>query len=127
MTLTSDRIEQLLNDGVRQKTYPGAVWVVGDTDGSHYSGACGHLDPTHPDEPMRLDTIFDIASLTKILAVWSVIGTLWEDDSLALDDKLATLIPDLAAYPLGEVTVHQLLTHTAGLPLRANLKNLYGY
>jgi len=126
MTSTPDRIAQLLQDGVRQKVYPGAVWAVGDADGTHHSGACGLLDPAKPDEPMRLDTIFDVASLTKILAVWSIIGTLWEDGTLTLDDKLATLIPDLAAYPLGEVTVHQLLTHTAGLPLRAQLKNLYG-
>jgi CubicO group peptidase (beta-lactamase class C family) len=126
MTSTPDRIAQLLQNGVDQKVYPGAVWAVGDADGTHHSGACGLLDPAKPDEPMRLDTIFDVASLTKILAVWSVIGTLWEDGTLTLDDKLATLIPDLTAYPLGEVTVHQLLTHTAGLPLRAQLKNLYG-
>ncbi|MEW1837224.1 serine hydrolase [Nonomuraea angiospora] len=43
-----------------------------------------------------------------------------------MDDPLGTLMPDLNGYQLAPVTVHQLLTHTAGVPLRANLKNLYG-
>lgn len=106
MSATSDRIEQLLLEGVDQKIYPGAVWALGDADGTHHSGTCGLLDPADPTQPMQLNTVFDIASLTKILAVWSVIGTLWEDGTLTLADKLATLIPNLAAYPLGEVTVH---------------------
>ena len=75
---------------------------------------------------MLPDTIFDIASLTKITAVWSVIGTLWEDGTLRLDDPLASLLPDLTDAPLGRVTVRQLLTHTAGVPPRSQLKALYG-
>lgn len=63
---------------------------------------------------MRADTVVDAASLTKILAVWWSIGTPWEDSVLDLDQ------------PLGAVTARQLLTHTAGVPLRAQLKNLYG-
>ncbi len=51
---------------------------------------------------------------------------LWENSKLALYDPLAALLPELAGYPLGHVTVHQLLTHTSGVPLRANLKALYG-
>lgn len=45
---------------------------------------------------------------------------------MGLDDQLAPLLPALAGFPLGQVTVRQLLTHTAGVPLRANLKALYG-
>jgi CubicO group peptidase (beta-lactamase class C family) len=126
MTLSTGRIEKLLQDGVRDKVYPGAVWAVGNADGTQASGAVGLLDPTRPDEPMRLDTVFDIASLTKILAVWSTIGALVEDGKLQLDASLGTFWPEVEGYPLGQVTAHHLLTHTAGLPLRANLKNLYG-
>ncbi len=126
MALSTDRIEQLLHDGYHDKVYPGAVWAVGDAHGTHASGAVGVLDPAQPDVPMRLETVFDVASLTKILAVWSSIGALWEDGGLPLDDPLDAFWPEVTGHPLGEVTARQLLTHSAGVPLRANLKNLYG-
>ncbi|MFD7016394.1 serine hydrolase domain-containing protein [Streptomyces sp. NPDC059928] len=126
MTLDTHRIAQLLHIGVRDKVYPGAVWAVGDSTGPTATGAVGLLDPNQPDQPMRLDTIFDAASLTKILAVWSSIGALWEDGKLDLDAPLSAFWPEVKGHPLGVVTAHQLLTHTAGVPLRAQLKNLYG-
>ncbi|MFZ4155575.1 serine hydrolase domain-containing protein [Streptomyces pseudogriseolus] len=126
MTYDRDRIEALLDEGVRDKVYPGAVWALGDATGVLDQGATGVLDPDEPDVPMRADTVFDAASLTKILAVWSSVGALWEDGTLALDQPLGTFWPEAADHPLGTVTTQQLLTHTAGVPLRAQLKNLYG-
>ncbi|WSW80393.1 beta-lactamase family protein [Streptomyces sp. NBC_00996] len=70
--------------------------------------------------------VFDAASLTKILAVWSSIGALWEEGKLDLDIPLGAFWPEVGGHPLGAVTARQLLTHTAGVPLRAQLKNLYG-
>ncbi|MFD7885288.1 serine hydrolase domain-containing protein [Streptomyces bauhiniae] len=126
MTYDIDRIEALLDEGVRDKVYPGAVWAVGDANGIRAQGTTGVLDPDEPDVPMRADTVFDAASLTKILAVWSSIGVLWEDGALNLDQPLGSFWPETTGHPLGAVTARQLLTHTAGLPLRAQLKNLYG-
>ncbi|MFF4793621.1 serine hydrolase domain-containing protein [Streptomyces sp. NPDC001276] len=126
MTYDSDRIEALLDEGVRDKVYPGAVWAVGDATGILAQGTTGVLDPDEPDVPMRTDTVFDAASLTKILAVWSSIGALWEGGALDLDQPLGGFWPEVAGHPLGTVTTQQLLTHTAGVPLRAQLKNLYG-
>ncbi|QHC26263.1 serine hydrolase domain-containing protein [Streptomyces sp. GS7] len=126
MTLDIDSIDKLLHNGVRDNVYPGAVWAIGDATGTQANGAIGLLDPTQPDQPMRLDTIFDVASLTKILAVWASIGTLVEDGKLQLNEPLGNFWPEVTGHQLSEVTTHHLLTHTAGLPLRANLKNLYG-
>ena len=126
MTPSTDRIHQLLHNGVRDHAYPGAVWAFGDASGTRASGTAGLLDPARPGEPMRPDTLFDVASLTKILAVWSTIGTLWQDGRLPLDEPLRGLWPEVTGHPLGQATARQLLTHTAGVPLRAQLKNLYG-
>ncbi|MGH3830490.1 MAG: serine hydrolase domain-containing protein [Pseudonocardiaceae bacterium] len=123
---TTTSLTTLLQGGIDTLVYPGAVWAVGDADGQRVSGALGVRDPTDPATPMTTDTVFDVASLTKIMAVWASVGVLWENGELALDDPLTALLPDLDGYPLGHVTVHQLLTHTAGVPLRANLKALYG-
>ncbi|MEU5050135.1 serine hydrolase domain-containing protein [Streptomyces sp. NPDC021096] len=126
MADSTDRIKQLVADGVRDKVYPGAVWAIGDAAGTKAGDTAGVLDPAEPGIPMRPDTVFDIASLTKILAVWSTIGALWEDGTLPLDEPLEGFWTEVAGHPLGQVTARQLLTHTAGVPLRAQLKNLYG-
>ncbi|MFD8427793.1 serine hydrolase domain-containing protein [Streptomyces coelicoflavus] len=126
MTYAIDRIEAPLDEGVRDKVYPGAVWAVGTATAIHASGATGVLDPDRPEVRMRPDTVFDAASLTKILAVWSSIGTLWQDGVLDLDAPLGTFWREVTGHPLGAATARQLLTHTAGVPLRAQLKNLYG-
>ncbi|MFD8258704.1 serine hydrolase domain-containing protein [Streptomyces griseoluteus] len=126
MTYDIDPIEALLNHGVRDKVYPGAVWAVGDASGIRAQGATGVLDPDEPDVSMHTDTVFDAASLTKILAVWSSIGALWEEGALNVDQPLGSFWHEVADHPLAAVTARQLLTHTAGVPLRAQLKHLYG-
>lgn len=120
-----DRIEDLLTGGVRDRAYPGAVWAFGDAAGTLASGAVGSLD-ANPGDAMSANTIFDVASLTKILAVWSSIGSLWSDGALPLDTELGALWSEVRTHPLGRATARNLLTHTAGVPLRAQLKNLYG-
>ncbi|MET7344609.1 serine hydrolase domain-containing protein [Streptomyces sp. NPDC005547] len=126
MPYRSDQIENLLSEGVRDKVYPGAVWAVGDSGGVRATGSVGVLDPHEPEVRMWPDTVFDVASLTKILAVWASIGVLWEDRALDLDAQLGTFWNEVTGHSLAAVTTGQLLTHTAGLPLRAQLKNLYG-
>ncbi|WP_371589242.1 serine hydrolase domain-containing protein [Streptomyces virginiae] len=121
-----DRIETLLDQGVRDKVYPGAVWAVGNSVGILASGTAGVLDPDQPDLRMQTDTVFDAASLTKILAVWASIGALWEDSRFDLDRPLGAFWSEVTGHPIGQVSARQLLTHTAGLPARAQLKSLYG-
>ncbi|MFF4403196.1 serine hydrolase domain-containing protein [Streptomyces sp. NPDC001404] len=126
MADSTEKITQLVADGAKARVYPGAVWATGNAASMTAGGTAGLLDPAEPDIPMRPDTVFDAASLTKILAVWSTIGALWEDGTLPLDEPLGIFWPEVTGHPLGQVTARQLLTHTAGVPLRAQLKNLYG-
>jgi CubicO group peptidase (beta-lactamase class C family) len=119
---------RLIGHGITDHIYPGAVWAIGDDQDTYLAGAAGVLDPVQPTQPTQpTATVFDMASLTKILAVWATTGTLWDNQQLSLDDTLAQLIPHRTAdYPLGQVTVRQLLTHTAGVPPRARLQAMYG-
>jgi CubicO group peptidase (beta-lactamase class C family) len=119
--------ERLICDGLTSRVYPGAVWAAGDDQDVWLAGAVGVLDPAVPAQPTTTATVFDMASLTKILAVWAAAGTMRDSGLLRLDATLASLIPHrVGGYPLGQVTVRQLLTHTAGVPLRARLQELYG-
>ncbi|MFB7513546.1 serine hydrolase domain-containing protein [Streptomyces sp. NPDC056144] len=124
--MTHDPFARLLDDGVRAGVYPGAVWAVGDARTTLSEGAVGPLHPAVPGAPMRRDTLFDVASLTKILAVWSVVGTLVDAGKLDPAAPLGSYWHEAAGRPLAGVTALDLLTHTAGLPLRANLRHLYG-
>ncbi|WP_435971622.1 serine hydrolase domain-containing protein [Streptomyces sp. Qhu_M48] len=126
MAQRSDPFERLLGEAVRAGVCPGMVWAVGDARTTLSEGAVGLLDPARPGEPMRADTLFDVASLTKILAVWAVTGTLVDAGKLDLTAPLGGYWPEAAGRPLADVTAHHLLTHTAGMPLRANLRHLYG-
>ncbi|GGW53428.1 esterase [Streptomyces lucensis JCM 4490] len=125
LDLDIDRIRQLVDEGVRAKVYPGAVWAVGDRT-NMVIGTPGLMEPDRPGEPMRHDTVFDVAGLTKILAVWPAIGSLVEDGKLHLDEQLGAFWSEVSGRPLGRVTARHLLTHTAGVPSRTNLAHLYG-
>ncbi|MGW7042119.1 serine hydrolase [Streptomyces avermitilis] len=116
--LDTGRIHRLLQAGVRDKVYPGAVWAIGDSQGTHVSGTAGVLDPAQPDEPMRHDTVFDVASLTKILAVCSTIGALVEDGKLQLDAEMGDFWPEVSGCPLAPVTVSPERKHTRRFRLR---------
>ncbi|MGW6417923.1 serine hydrolase domain-containing protein [Streptomyces sp. NPDC055055] len=126
MAQRSDPFESLLDDAVRAGVVPGAAWAVGDARTTLAHGSAGLLDPAHPDEPVRDDTLFDVASLTKILAVWAVTGTLVDAGKLDPAAPLGSYWPEATGRPAACLTAHDLLTHTAGLPLRANLRALYG-
>ncbi|MFF7474344.1 serine hydrolase [Streptomyces sp. NPDC008092] len=125
LDLDIDRIRELVGEGVRDKVYPGAVWAVGDR-ANMAIGTPGVPDPDRPDEPMRHDTVFDVAGLTAVLAVWSSIGCLVEAGRLHLDEQLGEFWSEVRGHPLGRATTRHLLTHTAGLPLRTDLGDLYG-
>ncbi|WP_332862499.1 serine hydrolase domain-containing protein [Janthinobacterium svalbardensis] len=128
MQITSSHTEQLAalaEAGVQARIFPGAAWAVGSL-GHGVAGAAGRLTPEPGSAAMRVDTLFDIASLTKIISVWSLMGLLVKHHRLRLDSRLADVLPGTHGYALAPVTIFQLLTHTAGLPLRARLRASYG-
>jgi CubicO group peptidase (beta-lactamase class C family) len=126
MDTLATRIGGLVEGGVGRRVFPGAVWAVGGPDGVLARGAAGLLDPGDAARPMAAETLFDLASLTKIIAVWAGVGMLWENAQIDLDDPLAKHLPDAAGFPLGAVTIRHFLTHTSGVPLRAALRASYG-
>ncbi|MEY9928133.1 CubicO group peptidase (beta-lactamase class C family) [Catenulispora sp. GP43] len=126
MNSLATKVGDLLEGGIERRVFPGAVWAVGGPDGVIEQGAAGLLDAADATRPMAADTLFDLASLTKIIAVWAGVGLLWEQERIDLDDPLAKHLPDSVGFPLGAVTIRQFLTHTSGVPLRANLRASYG-
>ena len=69
-----------------------------------------------PARPMHRDTLFDLASLTKVVATLPAVLRLAGLGALALDDRVTRFLPGFAGAGRDAVTVRQLLAHTAGLP-----------
>jgi uncharacterized protein YbbC (DUF1343 family)/CubicO group peptidase (beta-lactamase class C family) len=108
------RIEEAVRVAIDAREVPGAVLVIGTGDGVLYRRAFG-LRSIEPPVPMTVDTIFDLASLTKPLATAAAIATLIDRGHLQLTDRVADYLPAFASGDKGAITIEQLLLHTAGL------------
>lgn len=105
-----------MNAAIAAGKLPGAVVAVGDGKGVRYLRAFGQRALTPQREAMTVDTVFDLASLTKPLVTATAIGWLADRGKLSLDDTVRRHLPAFAKRGKGTVTIRQLLTHTGGLP-----------
>lgn len=109
------RIDEVVAAAIAEKSLPGAVVLVGRGDSVFFRKAYGNRALAPAVEPMTLDTIFDMASLTKVVATTSAVMMLVEEGRIRLSDPVAKYIPDFAKYGKDRVTVRHLLTHMSGL------------
>jgi CubicO group peptidase (beta-lactamase class C family) len=109
-----DRIGALLDEAVGGSGVPGAVAAVGRGPVTLGRWVAGQADAI-AGRPMRADTVFDLASLTKVVAATTVTLALAGRGELGLGEPVDGYLPDAAACR-DSVTVAHLLTHTAGLP-----------
>jgi CubicO group peptidase (beta-lactamase class C family) len=110
--------EQLVEDAVATGVIPGAVLAAGIGSAEpallHVTGDAQR--DQQATRPMTADTIFDLASLTKVAATTPVALRLIAAGNIGLDDPVRRYLPEFAGLGKENVTVRQLLTHTAGLP-----------
>lgn len=109
------RIDDVVAADIAERKLPGAVVVVGQGDAVHFRKAYGHRALVPAQEPMTLDTVFDLASLTKVVATTTAVMMLVEDGRIRLSDPVAQFIPEFGRYGKDRVTVRHLLTHMSGL------------
>jgi len=113
--IDEDRLERafaVIERGVEGGAFAGAVAAVGCGD-ALVVRAFGHAALQPERVPMRPDTLFDLASLTKVVATTPAVLRLVEEGAFSLDAPVADLLPEFADR---RVTVRHLLTHTSGLP-----------
>lgn len=111
-------LRDLIRDAIESRQARGAVLALGDSRRTFYCRAFG-LAQVAPRRPMRTDTIFDLASLTKAIATAPGIMLLVESGRLLLSDSVSRYLPSFARGKRAEITLHHLLTHTSGLPALA--------
>ena len=109
-------LDEAARDAIAAGDLPGAVIVVGQADRILYRKAFGSRALTPAVEPMTLDTVFDIASLTKVVATTPAVLALWEQGRLDLDAPLGRYLREFAGPVFRGVTIRRILTHSAGFP-----------
>jgi CubicO group peptidase (beta-lactamase class C family) len=111
------RLQELLQAAVDTESLPGAVVAVGIGQEIVYEQALGFAERLHGViRPMTLDTLFDLASLTKVVATLPSILLLVEQGELRLSDPVTHFIPTFTGAEKEGVTLYHLLTHSSGLP-----------
>jgi uncharacterized protein YbbC (DUF1343 family)/CubicO group peptidase (beta-lactamase class C family) len=122
------RIDQVIAASIAKKELPGAVVLVARHGRVAWRKAYGARAVEPQREPMTLDTIFDLASLTKIVATATSIMILVEQGKVRLADPIVQFIPEMKGGGRDAITIEQLLTHTAGFPPDFDLRERWtGY
>jgi uncharacterized protein YbbC (DUF1343 family)/CubicO group peptidase (beta-lactamase class C family) len=121
-------LDSVMQTAVDHDEIPGAVLLVGHDGRIAWRKAYGSRSILPAREPMTVDTIFDLASLTKVFASSACVMKLVEAGKLRLNDPVVRYLPDLgtvgATADKNQITIRQLLTHTAGFapdPTDANI------
>jgi uncharacterized protein YbbC (DUF1343 family)/CubicO group peptidase (beta-lactamase class C family) len=103
-------VEQAIADG---KCPGGVIWI--EHKDIKYSKAYGHRAVVPALEPMTIDTIFDVASLTKVVACTPAVMLLVERGHIQLDARVCQYLPEFTGEGKEEITVRQLMAHLSGL------------
>lgn len=110
-------VARMVEQGIREGIYPGAVVVVGRRDTILYASGFGHVTWSPAARtPSVSDTRWDLASLTKVVATTSAVLVLVDQGRVALDAPVARYLPRFTGQGRERVTVRMLLDHTSGLP-----------
>jgi CubicO group peptidase (beta-lactamase class C family) len=109
-------IDRVVQRGVDAGGYPGAAVVVGRKGYSVLSRGFGALDWTGRARVTSRESIYDLASLTKVVATTTAIMLLYDAGTVDIDAPVSRYLPDFSGGLRDQVTVRHLLTHRAGLP-----------
>ncbi len=108
-------ITKVVGAAIARKELPGAVVAVGTEAGIAWQVSVGQRAIQPTPEPMTADTIFDAASLTKVVATTTAIMMLVEQGKLRLADRVSLHLPGFQKFGKRDITLRHLLTHTSGL------------
>jgi SSS family transporter len=128
-------VSTLITDAIAVHKLPGAVVLIGHDGKVVFEQAYGErklagepgLDgKPSPAEAMTTDTIFDMASLSKVLVTTTALLQLYEQHKIDLDAPVAKYLPEFAQNGKDKITIRELLTHYSGLPADISLKDDWG-
>lgn len=115
-------IDRVVARGLKAGGYPGAAVVVGRKGSSVWEKGFGHLDwSAQSDAVIPESSIYDLASLTKVVGTTTALMILFDEKKISLDDPVVKYVPGFAGGWKDSVTLRHLLTHRSGLPAGRDL------
>ncbi len=108
-------IKEATLNAIRKGALPGAVILVGHQGNVVYKNAFGNQSIFPFKQPMQGNTIFDLASLTKVIATTSSIMKLIEEGRIGLNDKISNYFPEIYGREKNNISIRDLMTHYSGL------------
>src|SRR5581483_7580211 len=119
------QIDGIAQEAIAHRQVPGVVVVVGHDGRVVYRKAFGDraFEPRH--EAMTPETMFDVASLTKVVVTTTAIMQLVEQGKVRLNDPVVRYLPEFDSHGKQEITVRELLTHYSGLQPDLDLKQAW--
>jgi CubicO group peptidase (beta-lactamase class C family) len=124
-------VDEAIESGIARKAFPGAVVAIGKDGVLVHLKAFGKLSYDANAAPVASDTLYDLASLTKVIVTTTVAMILVDEGKLDVDKPVSAFLPQWKGGAKDKVTVAQLLTHSAGVdwwgPLYKDLKGKEAY
>jgi serine-type D-Ala-D-Ala carboxypeptidase len=116
MSTRNEKLSGFLNEHINSGEFPSAVYLIGAGDEIVFTDALGHSVVQPYSIANKLDTIYDLASLTKPLVTGMLCARRIELGELTLDSSVSHYLPEFERTDKQMITVRELLTHTSGLP-----------
>lgn len=108
-------IDTIINEAIRDSVFPGAVVGIVKDGVLAYNQGYGYQDYTKT-EAIRSTDVYDVASITKVMATTASVMKLVDEEKLSLDDKVSDFFEEFDTDDRGEVTIRDILLHQSGLP-----------
>ncbi|HEY0728374.1 MAG TPA: serine hydrolase domain-containing protein [Pyrinomonadaceae bacterium] len=116
MVTRNEKLSAFLTEHINSGEFPSAVYLIGEGDRVVFADALGHSVVQPYRIANKLDTIYDLASLTKPLVTGMLCARRIELGELTLDSSVSHYLPEFERTDKQMITVRELLTHTSGLP-----------
>ena len=114
--MKNERISEFLQSRIAAKDFPSVVYLIAEKDKTIFADALGFAVVEPEKIAANFDTIYDLASLTKVLVTGLLCAKLIESGAINLSDKIAKYFNEFDSDEKREVTIGNLLTHTSGFP-----------
>ena len=116
-------VDKVINKAIEDKSFPGAVVLVWKDGKTIYEKAFGNYTYDSLSPKVKTNTLFDLASLTKVVATTTAAMICYDRNLFSLDDKVVKYIPEFGVNGKEYITIKNLLIHNSGLPA---WKKFYG-
>lgn len=107
-------VDDLLRTAIHEGVFPGAVYAIWK-DGKLSQGAVGHHTYDLDSPAMTVDTVWDLASVSKVIGTTSAVHLLAKEGRLDLAKPVSSIIPEFAVNGKEAITFHNLMVHDSGL------------